>query len=67
MNTRSLLSTTLGDAKINTHLTKYDTVHGRFNAQVEEGENALFVNGDESKLSLSVILLTCLGLTWVWT
>ena len=39
----------LGDAKINTHLTRYDTVHGRFNAQVEEGENALFVNGDEIK------------------
>ncbi len=39
----------LGDTKINTHLTKYDTVHGRFNAQVEEGEGALFVNGDEIK------------------
>ena len=37
----------LGDTKINTHLTKYDTVHGRFNAQVEEGEGAMFVNGDE--------------------
>ncbi len=39
----------LGDAKINAHLTKYDTVHGRFDAQVEEGEGALFVNGDEIK------------------
>lgn len=39
----------LGDAKINTHLTRYDTVHGRFDAQVEEGEGALFVNGDEIK------------------
>ena len=39
----------LGDTKINTHLTKYDTVHGRFNAQVEEGEGAMFVNGDEIK------------------
>ncbi|CAM3858848.1 type I glyceraldehyde-3-phosphate dehydrogenase [Parendozoicomonas haliclonae] len=40
----------LGDAKINTHLTKYDTVHGRFNAQVEQGEGAMFVNGDEIKV-----------------
>ena len=39
----------LGDTKINTHLTKYDTVHGRFNAQVEQGEGALYVNGDEIK------------------
>ena len=39
----------LGDTRINTHLTKYDTVHGRFNAQVEEAENAMFVNGDEIK------------------
>ena len=39
----------LGDTKINTHLTKYDTVHGRFNAQVEKGEGAMFVNGDEIK------------------
>ncbi len=40
----------LGDAKINTHLTKYDTVHGRFNAQVEEGDGAMFVDGDEIKI-----------------
>ncbi|MCL6271889.1 type I glyceraldehyde-3-phosphate dehydrogenase [Sansalvadorimonas sp. 2012CJ34-2] len=40
----------LGDAKINTHLTKYDTVHGTFAAQVEGGENAMFVNGDEIKV-----------------
>lgn len=40
----------LGDAKINTHLTKFDTVHGRFNAQVEQGEDAMFVNGDEIKV-----------------
>lgn len=40
----------LGDAKINTHLTKYDTVHGTFNAQVEGGEGVMFVNGDEIKV-----------------
>ncbi len=40
----------LGDTKINTHLTKFDTVHGRFNAQVESGDGAMFVNGDEIKV-----------------
>ena len=40
----------LGDAKINTHLTKFDTVHGRFIAQVEEGDGAMFVDGDEIKI-----------------
>lgn len=39
----------LGDAITNAHLTKYDTVHGRFNAQVEAGEGTLTVNGDEIK------------------
>lgn len=39
----------LGDAKTNVHLTKYDTAHGRFNAHVELGNDALFVNGDEIK------------------
>ncbi|MGY0219973.1 type I glyceraldehyde-3-phosphate dehydrogenase [Endozoicomonadaceae bacterium StTr2] len=37
----------LGDAKTNAHLTRYDTVHGRFNAEVEAGDGALFINGDE--------------------
>ncbi len=40
----------LGDANTNAHLTKYDTVHGRFNAQVEAGEGVLNVNGDEIKI-----------------
>ena len=39
-----------GDVKINAHLTKYDTVHGRFNAKVEASKDALFVNGDEIKI-----------------
>lgn len=35
-----------GDPATNAHLTKYDTVHGRFNASVElQGKN-LVVNGD---------------------
>ena len=36
----------LGDTKINAHLTRYDTVHGRFNVKVEETENCLIVNDD---------------------
>lgn len=39
----------LGDASINAHLLKYDSAHGRFNAQVEHNESAIFVNGDEVK------------------
>lgn len=41
----------LGDASINAHLLKYDTAHGRFNAQVEHTESSIFVNGDEIKVS----------------
>ncbi|USD39239.1 MULTISPECIES: type I glyceraldehyde-3-phosphate dehydrogenase [Ferrimonas] len=37
----------LGDAAINAHLTKYDSVHGRFNAKVEQSEGAITINGDE--------------------
>jgi len=40
----------LGDAKINAHLTKYDTAHGRFPGKVEvDGEN-LVVNGDRIRV-----------------
>lgn len=35
----------LGDAKINAHLTQFDTVHGRFNGDVAVEGNALVVNG----------------------
>lgn len=37
----------LGSLKVNTHLTKYDTVHGRFAAKVSHDEEALYVNGDK--------------------
>ncbi|MCG9696662.1 type I glyceraldehyde-3-phosphate dehydrogenase [Shewanella sp. Isolate11] len=37
----------LGDASINAHLTKYDSVHGRFNAKVEHDEEAIYVNEDK--------------------
>lgn len=37
----------LGDASINAHLTKYDSVHGRFNAKVEHTEGAIFINEDK--------------------
>ncbi|WP_345852830.1 type I glyceraldehyde-3-phosphate dehydrogenase [Shewanella algae] len=37
----------LGDASINAHLTKYDSVHGRFNAKVEHDDEAIYVNGDK--------------------
>ncbi len=37
----------LGDAKINAHLTKYDTVHGRFPCQVTYDEQAIYIDGDK--------------------
>lgn len=37
----------LGDSKINAHLTKYDTVHGRFNAKVDHDSEALYINDDK--------------------
>lgn len=37
----------LGDSKINAHLTKYDTVHGRFNADVTFDAEALYINEDK--------------------
>jgi len=36
----------LGDAETNAHLLKYDSVHGRFNADVSHDTESLTVNGD---------------------
>ncbi len=36
----------LGDIKTHAHLTKYDTVHGRFDAQVSCDESSLMINKD---------------------
>lgn len=36
----------LGDVKTNAHLTKYDSVHGRFKGDVKVEGNNLIVNGD---------------------
>jgi glyceraldehyde 3-phosphate dehydrogenase len=65
----------LGDAKINAHLTRYDTVHGPFRGEVRVDGDALLVNGDRVKVlserdpaklpwaSLGVeIVLECTGL-----
>lgn len=35
-----------GDLATNAHLTQFDTVHGRFNAQISHDEKNLVVNGD---------------------
>jgi glyceraldehyde 3-phosphate dehydrogenase len=37
----------LGDANTNAHLTKYDTVHGRFAADVSVDGDFMIVNGDK--------------------
>jgi glyceraldehyde 3-phosphate dehydrogenase len=36
-----------GDLAVNAHLTKFDTVHGRFPAEIGHDENHLIVNGDK--------------------
>jgi glyceraldehyde 3-phosphate dehydrogenase len=40
----------LGDAKINAHLTRYDTVHGRFAGEVKVEGDSMLVNGDRIKV-----------------
>ena len=40
----------LGDAKINAHLTKHDTVHGPFQGTVEIEGGDLIINGDRIKV-----------------
>ena len=37
----------LGNLEINAHLLQFDTVHGRFNQQVEVGNDSLTINGDK--------------------
>jgi glyceraldehyde 3-phosphate dehydrogenase len=40
----------LGDAKINAHLTQYDTAHGRFPGTVSVDGDHIVVNGDKIKV-----------------
>jgi glyceraldehyde 3-phosphate dehydrogenase len=40
----------LGDSKTNAHLTKYDTVHGRFPFEVKVDGDYIVVNGDKIKV-----------------
>ncbi|HEY7885446.1 MAG TPA: type I glyceraldehyde-3-phosphate dehydrogenase [Cellvibrionaceae bacterium] len=41
----------LGDAKLNAHLTKYDSVHGRFPGEVSVSGDKMIVNGDEIQIT----------------
>ena len=40
----------LGDAKTNAHLTRYDTAHGRFDAEVKVDGDSMVVNGDRIRV-----------------
>jgi glyceraldehyde 3-phosphate dehydrogenase len=40
----------LGDAKINAHLTRHDTAHGRFAGEVKVDGDSMVVNGDRIKV-----------------
>jgi len=43
----------LGDARTNAHLTRHDTVHGKFPGSVTVQDDALVVNGDRIKVLAS--------------
>lgn len=40
----------LGDAKTNAHLTRYDTVHGKFNADIQIDGDDMVVNGNRVRI-----------------
>lgn len=40
----------LGDAKTNAHLTRFDTVHGRFRGDVHVDGDSMVVNGDRIRV-----------------
>lgn len=40
----------LGSAQTNAHLTRYDSVHGRFPGEIEVEDDALIVNGDRVRV-----------------
>jgi glyceraldehyde 3-phosphate dehydrogenase len=40
----------LGDAQTNAHLTRYDTVHGRFQGDVQVEGDSMIVNGDRIRV-----------------
>ena len=40
----------LGDANTNAHLTRYDTVHGRFRGEVQVEGDSMVVNGDRIRV-----------------
>jgi glyceraldehyde 3-phosphate dehydrogenase len=40
----------LGDAKTNAHLTRFDTVHGRFHGEVHVDGDSMVVNGDRIRV-----------------
>ena len=51
----------LGDVKTNAHLTRYDSVHGRFPGKVEATAEAMLVNGDRIRVWPSAIRPSCRG------
>src|SRR5258708_30343098 len=40
----------LGDANTNAHLTRFDTVHGRFRGEVQVEGDSMVVNGDRIRV-----------------
>jgi glyceraldehyde 3-phosphate dehydrogenase len=51
----------LGDAKINAHLTRHDTAHGRFPGEVQVDGDSMVVNGDRIRVVASAIRPSSVG------
>ena len=58
----------MGDANTNAHLTRFDTVHGRFRGEVHVDGDSMVVNGDRIRVAASAatVFEAALGeLAWI--
>ena len=64
-----LLNDKVGDPAAHAHLLEFDSVHGRWNAQLEAGEDALSINGHSVRVTttdrIQDLPLTALGVDLV--
>lgn len=56
-----------GSLETNAHLTKFDTVHGRFNADISHDATTSSSTAAKSHSSPPATLPNCPGATWAWT
>ena len=56
-----------GSLETNAHLTKFDTVHGRFNADIPTMQPISSLTVAKSHFSPPATPPNCPGATWAWT